>query len=125
LLVAGFNPLQLRATKKYPFSTYYLHSFINYTIPILLFKHIGIFYLCVFARGIVAEPLIYSLRSSEYISDGADSPTRAKQVKPEGRNAQSEAARQKKNKIEWLFIVYFYILFVTCITFYNFIINFT
>jgi cell division septal protein FtsQ len=57
--------------------------------------------------------------------DGADSPTRAKQVKPKGRNAQSEAARPKKNKIEWLFIVYFYILFVTCITFYNFIINFT
>jgi hypothetical protein len=41
------------------------------------------------------------------------------------RLLRGEAARPKKNKIEWLFIVYFYILFVTCITFYNFIINFT
>jgi hypothetical protein len=33
------------------------------------------------ARGIAAEPLIYSARSGEYISDGANSPTRASNAK--------------------------------------------
>jgi hypothetical protein len=49
------------------------------------------------ARGIVAEPLIYSARSGEYISDGADSPTRGARGAPLVR-LRDEAARPNEIK---------------------------
>jgi hypothetical protein len=45
--------------------------------------------IAIVARGIAAEHRAGETREG----DGADSPTRAKQVKPEGQNARSEAAR--------------------------------
>ena len=44
------------------------------------------------ARGIVAEPLIYSARSGEYISDGADSPTQAKPPKAAKRSGSPKSS---------------------------------